>query len=680
VESPSRLNQHTPQVTKKQARFDAKQARASAMTKLGFDVDQPKKFTIDEDIPDPMPNEPWFHARYEQTPGAKFHFDSDRPAFFTREDWAAESIARDKGFYTETKGEHFVGFMGAEIADDIDLREHVEDGIKIFVSNLQMKKTIGFEDFVGELEVWRKKVGTKKAISSVLSSIPSENLDLLGIGKISTWDDLIRVILNEDMLYSSSLRTHLKSKGYDSALFAAGNMLSDEYSSIAVVFDPKQIKTPGTKGTKTDTGIEWGIASEVEKSLKKRTSDLRTAKIKNEVETQRRKWKKEQADIEAARTKPKAEPEDPDALYRRPDSVEAIEHDRTVIDQEIMELEEELLGKVPEAEGEPVALRGEEEAFPELKRFREKLKGRKLFHVTEADPAVIAKEGFQNEFNYFSLDEPVWEDLGRNVIELDADTVIGRIFMDPEGILGNPNKFRKKGNEGFYSFGGLEREHIPETFKDFAEQFDDPNFEDPLSVVVEGKITPDELAGRVAKAEPVALRVEEGGEIEIVQAETIEGPEGKAAQKAIDEGAPNQLAARIGDKTVAKATVSFDGESLTLDSITSRQKGAGSALLLEVLEQADKEKVPFNAFVLEDSKVFYEKSGLEVVNERISADSKQIKEAIRKLKEKAKPAEVDTGFTAKEQAVFDEVAADFNNLEARENSIKAGINCIGGKL
>ena len=240
---------------REQAKWDAKVAREQAVRELGFEPDQPDSFTLypDKSVADPKPNEPWYHGR----PEGQIGFEKGRPAWFTRDTDMAWAFTED-------------------FRSDVP----IEDG-QVFVSNLELKN-------------------------------PATDSDLMDVADLTKADlDELGLESPKDILHEEESVEALIERGFDGYI---GKESGVDSPDIAVVFSPDQIKTPGRRPQKTDTGILFEDGREAARSLKQRTRDLQEAKIKNHVEKQRREFKKRQTEIDNARKPVSQEPAVSDEL------------------------------------------------------------------------------------------------------------------------------------------------------------------------------------------------------------------------------------------------------------------------------------------------------------------------------------------------------------------------------
>jgi len=317
VSGPGRLVELTDKAITDEIKWDAAKVRKDVERRLGFDVDQPKKWTVYETGEpgnkgygphDPQPNEPWYHGRGAE----EVSFDSDRPAFFTRDPDATQ-------FYNQETG------------------PGVEPG-KTFVANLETTKPAATSDIhrigvqlFGEDALYSDFGGVNfdteagQALSDALqrqSPYSGENLN--------------------DLVYLKEVREVLESEGFDS-LLTSDMFLNDEIDTL-VVWNPKQIRTPGTKSKKTATGLEWkAVTTDIDAQVKK----LREAKIKNMINQERKKFQKQKALREQEVKIQKAQ--DPHVFNKN------LEDATLQIQKDIQDLSTELGGRPVQEEVSPAA-------------------------------------------------------------------------------------------------------------------------------------------------------------------------------------------------------------------------------------------------------------------------------------------------------------------------------------
>lgn len=245
VTSPGDVVKGADEITLDEAKFDAKRARDEALKELGFDTRQAPTYNQGLDMPDPKPNEPWFHGYEEEA-----LFVKDRVAFFTREPDIAAIFTDSDVIFTTPES------------------RNLDQVAPVFVANLDVKKTASYD----------RMVEVAKSLGILKSDLPKS--------QYPTGPDI-------GLMLRGELVKALKSEGYDSVAIPA--------EEAVAVFSPDQIKTPGRKPVKTDKGILFADGREMKRSLEKRVNDLREAKIKNLVERKKREHAKRQAEIESAR-------------------------------------------------------------------------------------------------------------------------------------------------------------------------------------------------------------------------------------------------------------------------------------------------------------------------------------------------------------------------------------------
>jgi hypothetical protein len=271
VTSPGDVVRGADEVTVDEAKFDAKVARDEALKELGFDTEQKDTFKLypDQSIADPKPNEPWFHGR-DKDDNVPYNFnfsdpESGRPAVA----W----FARDPGY---------AAFYGDFI----------------FVANIETKKVANQDQVLQAAKT---------------AGIMEEAAKYYGVDVVSQVGEKAFFKANHVLpQYDHAKEEHfgykvvdeLRKQGFDSAL------IPDDGGKVAlVVFSPDQIKTPGRRPKKTDTGILFADGKGMKRSLEQRIADLREAKVKNLVERKRREHMKRQAEIESARKQNPTKPE-----------------------------------------------------------------------------------------------------------------------------------------------------------------------------------------------------------------------------------------------------------------------------------------------------------------------------------------------------------------------------------
>lgn len=301
VTSPAEVMVTDAKVIRRELKFDEREARRQAMAELGFDMNQPDTFkfkAVDFDgnpIPDPKLNEPWFHGR----PSNVLEFEKGRAAWFTRDPEFAELFSEGL-----SRGLDFVSLEK-----------------NLFVANLTVKSPALFDD----------------VSDAALGILPDDQFHLKKLIQTETID----------ALQHPAVMKKLKNKGFDSYIEREGT------SDILVVFSPDQIRTPGRRSIKTDTGVRWDPALESNRTLQQRIKDLQKSRIKNLVARKRREFQKELALKEA-------EPPKVDDAHTF--DKEGIDTEISTVDSDVTQLEESLGIRVEE-ETEVRRLPEEEQTF-----------------------------------------------------------------------------------------------------------------------------------------------------------------------------------------------------------------------------------------------------------------------------------------------------------------------------
>lgn len=315
VAAPGEMIESTKGELSRSARFDAGEAREEALRELGFDVDQPDIYTHPNpeadgfdmpQVPDPKPNEPWFHGRA----GAEVEFQADRAAFFARDPETANWFAENRR--PVESGEDPTVFVAnldiKNAAREIDVKTAQVE----FFARLMRENNLNPDNPDDLVELNRI---VKELLSSELEGNPILSVDiqktvpenLFGINpeleklvkEVGVGEGIFPAL---DAVYMKQIQEILESKGFDgyvgaiSVGFAEGRV--SDFENVAIVWDTEQIQTPGRRPVKTDVGIKWADGRDVKLELDQRIDNLRKARVNAAVARKRRQFNRESEGIQ----------------------------------------------------------------------------------------------------------------------------------------------------------------------------------------------------------------------------------------------------------------------------------------------------------------------------------------------------------------------------------------------
>jgi hypothetical protein len=244
------------------------------------------------------------------------------------------------------------------------------------------------------------------------------------------------------------------------------------------------------------------LRSAKETSVEERTANAnRQLELYKNHESQKAIEKAKQLDQEIAAGKTLEDPEP----YTFTGDLAHINNELKALDDEILSLEDELgdlafeldprltgdVGNIANARLQELL------ETPFIKNFQEAIGERKIYHQTEVNPRKISKEGFKNDYNYFSQEEGLWDGLGKNTISQKTKGLTDRLMPDPETSFPNfPDEWiPEKGGWGIRSLIDSDipiSEIVARWEKDFLDEIGDWEGSD---VIVAGPIaaTPDPI-------------------------------------------------------------------------------------------------------------------------------------------------------------------------------------------